>query len=62
MQEVIINIENGVPTVSVKGVPGKACRDLTASLEAKLGEVKTRKDTPDANLPTAKHQTQTKTQ
>jgi hypothetical protein len=38
MQQVIITIEDGTPTVEVKCVKGKACKDITRALEAALGE------------------------
>jgi hypothetical protein len=39
MQQVIITIENGVPTIEVKGAKGKSCKDITKALEANLGDV-----------------------
>lgn len=48
MQQVIIDIEGGKPTISVKGAKGKSCKDLTRALEAALGD--TAKSTPTAEL------------
>jgi len=45
MQQVTITIEAGTPTVSVKGVKGKSCKDITKALEAALGETKESKPT-----------------
>jgi hypothetical protein len=39
MQQVEIIIENGTPTVKVKCVKGKSCKDITKALEAALGDV-----------------------
>jgi hypothetical protein len=47
MQQVEIIIEGGVPTVKVKCVKGRACKDLTKALEAALGEVKESKPTAE---------------
>jgi len=40
MQQVEITIEGGVPTIKVKCVKGKACKDITRALEKALGETK----------------------
>jgi hypothetical protein len=40
MQQVIIIIKDGVPTVKVRCVKGKSCKDLTRDLEAALGDVR----------------------
>ena len=37
MQQVIVTIEAGVPTIRVSGVKGKGCKDLTRDLETALG-------------------------
>jgi hypothetical protein len=47
MQQVEIIIEGGQPTVKVKCVKGKACKDLTKQLEAALGDVQGSKPTPE---------------
>ena len=39
MQQVEIIIEGGTPTVKVKCVKGKSCKDITKALEAALGNV-----------------------
>lgn len=41
MQQVEITIEAGTPTVKVKCVKGRACKDITRALEAALGEAQT---------------------
>jgi hypothetical protein len=48
MQQVEIIIENGTPTIKVKCVKGKTCKDLTRELEAALGD--TAKSTPTAEM------------
>jgi hypothetical protein len=48
MQQVEIIIEDGTPTVKVKCVKGKACKDLTRDLEAALGNAS--KSTPTAEM------------
>lgn len=40
MQQVEVIIEGGVPTVKVKCVKGRTCKDITRALEAALGETK----------------------
>jgi hypothetical protein len=45
MQQVEIIIEGGTPTIKVKCVKGKACKDITRALEAALGESKSSKPT-----------------
>ena len=37
--------EQGNPTVAVKGVAGKSCKDITASIEKALGKVTETKKT-----------------
>lgn len=37
MQQVIVTIEGGLPTIRVVGCKGKSCKDLTRDLEAALG-------------------------
>lgn len=40
MEEVIVEIdENAAVTVSVRGVKGKRCKEVTAALEKALGDV-----------------------
>jgi hypothetical protein len=40
MQEVFIDFDiEDNPVVSVKGAPGRTCKDLTRDLEMKLGKV-----------------------
>jgi hypothetical protein len=48
MQQVEIIIENGSPTVMVKCVKGKSCKDITKALEAALGNAV--KSTPTAEM------------
>jgi hypothetical protein len=48
MQQVEITIEGGVPTVKVKCVKGKGCKDITRALESALGE--TTKSTPTKEM------------
>ena len=45
MRHVIITIEGGSPKISVLGVKGKSCKDLTRELEAALGETTESKPT-----------------
>jgi hypothetical protein len=47
MQQVIVTIVDGVPTVTVKGCKGKTCKDVTAALEKALGEAKATKPTAE---------------
>ena len=47
MQEVIIDIEGGSPTVTVKGVKGPACKNLTKAVVAALGETHSEVPTPE---------------
>jgi len=44
MHKVIINISAAKPVISVKGVKGKSCKDITKELEKALG--KSGKSTP----------------
>lgn len=48
MQQVEIIIEGGTPTVKVRCVKGRACKDLTKALEAALGDVQ--KSTPTEEM------------
>lgn len=48
MQEVIIEVTGGVPTITVNGVKGIACKNLTRALENDLGSVT--KSTPTKEL------------
>lgn len=43
MKKVTITISQGKPVISVEGVKGGSCKDLTRDLEKKLGGVKSRK-------------------
>lgn len=45
MQEVTIKISKAVPVISVKGVKGKSCKELTKDLERNLGNVTSDKPT-----------------
>ena len=45
MAEIIVTIDRGKSTVRVEGVSGPACRELTKSLEEKLGSVTSSEDT-----------------
>lgn len=46
MEEIIVDISpEGEVKISVKGVKGKSCKDLTKALEAALGDVKESKTT-----------------
>jgi hypothetical protein len=47
MQQVIVTIENGMPTVTVKGCKGSTCKKLTKELEGNLGDVKETKATAE---------------
>jgi len=47
MQQVEIIFEDGVPTVKVKCVKGRACKDLTKTVEKLLGETKESKPTTE---------------
>jgi hypothetical protein len=47
MQQVEIIIEGGTPTVKVKCVKGRKCKDLTAALEAALGDAAESKPTTE---------------
>lgn len=47
MQEVIIDIIKGAPKIRVKGVAGKACKEITRELESDLGETVKSTDTPE---------------
>lgn len=50
MKEVIVDFdEKGQPVISVKGVKGKACKDLTRDLEKALGTVTKTELTPEYN-------------
>lgn len=49
MQEIILDFDDDDnPVVAVKGVKGKACKDLTKSMEEALGVVTS--DTPTAEM------------
>jgi hypothetical protein len=48
MQQVEITIENGTPTIKVRGCKGKSCKDLTRDLEKALGDAET--TTPTAEF------------
>lgn len=47
MQEVVINIVDGTPTVMVKCVKGRKCKDITRDLEAALGDVEKTSNTSE---------------
>lgn len=47
-EKIIVDFdENGNPTVSVEGVKGRSCKDLTAALEKALGKVTSDKTTAE---------------
>ena len=48
MDKVIITIApDGTPTINVNGVKGKACKDVTKTVERALGSVVSDKETPE---------------
>lgn len=48
MEEIVVTIApDGTPKISVTGVAGKSCKDLTAALEKQLGTVTEDKNTPE---------------
>lgn len=50
MQEVFLDFDkDDNPVVSVKGVKGRTCKDLTAGLERKLGTTISTETTPEFN-------------
>lgn len=56
MQEVFIDFDaDDNAVVSVKGVAGKACKDLTKDLEQKLGSVSHEEKTTEYNQTEVKH-------
>lgn len=49
--------EKGNVTVGVKGVPGKACKDITANIEAAFGKVAKTEETREMNSPAVNKRT-----
>lgn len=47
MKEVITEISQAKPVITVKGVAGAGCKDLTRDLEKSLGKVVSRQLTPE---------------
>lgn len=48
MSKILVKISHGKATVSVEGVQGMGCKDLTRTLEGRLGKVVDDQETPDA--------------
>jgi hypothetical protein len=50
MQEILMDFdENDNPVISVKGVKGKSCKDVTKGIEQALGKVISSQTTPEYN-------------
>jgi hypothetical protein len=50
-EEILVTFDaEGNPSVTVKGVKGKSCKELTAALEKALGSVTEDKHTPEFNM------------
>lgn len=50
MEELIINVDSdGAVQITVKGVKGKSCKDVTKQIEQALGKVTSDKPTAEMN-------------